>query len=172
MWIRTIEPKVEDYNREIFAGGSVRGVTRRMRSDGSLVDVEMAAVPLQTEGLVTSVLVLYQDVTERKRAGEALVHAKEAAEDANRAKSEFLANMSHEIRTPMNAIMGMTELVLDMELNAEQRNYLNMAKISADSLLSLINDVLDYSKIEAGKLDIDVINFQPGRQPGRHDENA
>jgi PAS domain S-box-containing protein len=141
-------------------------VTRRRRKDRSLVDVELHTVGLVVSAELVGSLVIYQDISARKRAEEAMQQAKEAAEASSRAKSEFLANMSHEIRTPMNGIMGMTELVLDTELDSEQREYLNMAKLSADALLSLINDILDYSKIEAGKLEIDAIDFNLGDSLG------
>lgn len=93
------------------------------------------------------------DISERKRAQEAI-------EAATRVKNEFLDNMSHELRTPMNGVLGMAELLLDTNLTAEQREDLNMLKMSADSLLTIINDILDYSKIEAGKLDMEPIEFK------------
>jgi len=99
------------------------------------------------------------DMTGRKEVEKEMQRAKEAAEAASQAKSQFLANVSHEIRTPMNGVMGMTELLLDTELDLEQRDYAGTVKASADLLLKIINDVLDFSKIEAGKLEFETVEF-------------
>ena len=141
-------------------GETTRVFGARRRKDGTRVDVEAVAAPLKvTAEAGTGLLILFRDVTEEKRAEEALRRAKEAAEAASQAKSDFLANMSHEIRTPMNGIIGMTELALDTNLTTEQREYLTLVKTSADSLLALISDILDFSKIEAGKLDLELAEF-------------
>ena len=142
------------------AGAKAHAANEMMwRSDGTGVRVEVWSNPLIQNGKILGTVVTLVDMTERLRAEESLHQAKEAAEAANRAKSDFLANMSHELRTPMNGILGMAALAMDTELTSEQREYLAMVKTSGESLLSLLNNILDLSKIEAGKLELEMSDF-------------
>jgi PAS domain S-box-containing protein len=131
-----------------------RGEIAGRRKDGSVFPAEASICRLQTPAgeLYTAIL---RDVTERRRQAELMREAKEAAEAATQAKSLFLANMSHEIRTPLNAVIGMTSLLLDTPVTEEQRDFAQTIRSSGEALLSIINDILDYSKIELGKLELE-----------------
>jgi PAS domain S-box-containing protein len=125
---------------------------------GARVPILKTVVPVTLDNR-SYLLESFFDISDRKQAEAQTEASREAAESANRAKSAFLANMSHEIRTPMNAIMGLTDLVLDGQLNADQRRRLEMVQGATTGLLHLINDILDFSKIEAGRLELEELDF-------------
>ncbi|MDZ7705492.1 MAG: PAS domain-containing protein [Trueperaceae bacterium] len=127
--------------------------------DGTVKTFATTKMPFVRQDGEVQVLAIAVDISERKAYEESLYEAKDAAEAATRAKSAFLATMSHEIRTPLNAVIGMTGLLLDTELNAEQKGYTTAAKHAGEHLLQLINDILDVSKLDAGKVDLEVHPF-------------
>ncbi|WP_407357194.1 PAS domain S-box protein [Methanolobus sp. WCC5] len=113
----------------------------------------------EADGSIGGIIIYTEVITDRKQAEETLLKAKKAAEAASMAKSEFLAIMSHELRTPLNAVIGFNEILLDTELNEEQKHYAEIINKSGKSLLDIIEDILDFSKIEADKLELDTLDF-------------
>ncbi len=130
-----------------------------LRRDGGNFTAQLTFSPLVLDKAPCTIVIV-QDVTAQQQLQQSLRMAKDLAEAASRAKSEFVANMSHEIRTPMNAVLGMTYLLGNSNLSAEQRKYLEMIRASGQSLLAILNDILDFSKIEAGHMELSESPFQ------------
>ena len=154
------EQAIEDLRQHTRSGQRVRTFEWRFRRlDGDEFDAEVSVIALDWAGTPEFCAVI-QDITERKQLQAATDRAREAAEAASQTKSSFLANMSHELRTPMNAIIGMTHLALEDGLPDKQRDYIEKAHSSARNLLQILNDILDVSKIEAGQMALERIDFE------------
>ena len=160
MEAKEAKEEVAAHIRYFTTHGHDRFESLHRRKDGTLFDVEVSVTFQDTEG--GGLVAFLRDITERKQAEAALLSAKDAAEAANRSKSEFLANMSHELRTPMNGVLGMLQLLMLEELRPSQQKYANNAFESANRLLSLLNDILDFSRIEAGVLTFKQEPYRPG----------
>jgi len=121
--------------------------------------IEVYPSVLKKDGTIYAIQLLVRDITARKKATEEMIKAKHEAEEANKTKSQFLANMSHEIRTPMTAMIGMVNLIDETELSAEQQEYINIIQASSQSLLEIINNILDLSKLTEKKIKLESVSF-------------
>lgn len=154
------ERELELWQKHIRAGEELQIDCRYMTPKGTVTWVHGSVVPLRsTRGEITGFLGTISDISALKQAEAVIREARNQAEAANRTKSEFLANMSHEMRTPLNGIIGMTDLALDSATDPEQRDCLQTVKDSAESLLTIINELLDFAKVEAGKINLDRVDF-------------
>jgi PAS domain S-box-containing protein len=163
-WIAIVHPEDAERVRTVFLRQTWREVVdyeyRILTPQGQEKWIHDRAFPIRgRNGEVTRVVGIAEEITERKRYEEELIRAREAADAANVAKSRFLANMSHEIRTPMNGVIGMVQLLLGTGLSAEQRRYAEVAQTSGRVLLSLIDNILDLSKIEARKISLEMCDL-------------
>jgi PAS domain S-box-containing protein len=150
----------QDFWQTICGGKAWHGEICNRAKDGSLYWLNATVVPFHdSQGAISRFVAIRTDISARKRAEAELIEARKIAETANQSKSEFLAEMSHEIRTPMNAVLGFTELLATTALNEKQRNFVGTIQLSGQNLLTIINDILDYSKIEAGKLEVERLDF-------------
>ena len=146
------DPEITDtVARDLQAGRPARCTVLNYRKDGAPIWLEINVVPVQRDGVTEMLLAVERDVTEARRQARALEEARRGAEQGARAKAAFLATMSHEIRTPMNAIVGLADVLSDTALDRDQQRYLGMIRSSSQSLLQIINDVLDLSRLDSGK---------------------
>lgn len=171
-WYNAVHPEDREYavaklEAAIEGTGEYDPVFRVVRPDGSIRHIQAAAiVECDQHNEPLYVLGINRDITDQLQHEETLREAKEAAEQANKAKSDFLANMSHEIRTPMNGVLGVLGLLNKTPLNERQKEYIELIQNSADALLNIINDILDISKIESGKIEIEKVDFSLDQKAG------